>query len=130
MTAETIDHVRQAYQRSPNKSTLRASRELNVPQPSVWKIRRQRLALRRYQQQVFQHVTANDRVARFEFWGNVMDRIAEDETFLSKICFNDEATFHLCGKVSRHNVRIWRSENPHAVVERVRDSPKIHVFVL
>jgi hypothetical protein len=59
-----------------------------------------------------------------------MDRIAEDETFLSKICFSDEATFYLSGKVNRHNIRVWGSENPHAVVEHSRDSPKIKVFVL
>jgi hypothetical protein len=45
-SAETIDRVRQAYQRSPKKSTRLASRELNLPQPSVWKIIRKRLALR------------------------------------------------------------------------------------
>jgi hypothetical protein len=35
MSVETIDRVRQAYQRSP---TRRASHELSVPQSSVWKI--------------------------------------------------------------------------------------------
>jgi hypothetical protein len=57
-----------------------------------------------------------------------MDRIADDETFLSKICFSDEATFHLSRKVNRHNIRRWGSENLHAVVEYVRDSLKINVF--
>jgi hypothetical protein len=60
----------------------------------------------------------------------MMNRISEDETLLSKICFSDEATFHLSGKVSRYNIRIRGSENPHAVVEHVRDSPKMNVFVL
>jgi hypothetical protein len=32
------------------------------------------------------------------------------------------------GKVSRHNVRIWGTENPHATVEHVRDSPNVNVF--
>jgi hypothetical protein len=65
---------------------------------------------------MLQHITPKDRVVHFEFWGNMMDRIADDETFLSKICFSDEATFHLSGKVNRHNIRVWGSENPHAVV--------------
>jgi hypothetical protein len=83
---ETIDHVWQGYQRSPRKSTCQASRELNVPQPTVWKILRKCLALWPYRLQMLRHITPNDRVLRFEFCWNVMDRIADDETFLSKIC--------------------------------------------
>jgi hypothetical protein len=65
---------------------------------------------------MLQHITPNDRVVSFDFCGNMMDRIA-DETFLSKICFSDEATFHLSGNVNRHNIHVWGSENPHTVVE-------------
>jgi hypothetical protein len=78
---------------------------------------------------MLQHITPNDRVVCFEFCGNMIDRIAEDETFLSKICFSNEATFQLSGKVNRHNIRVWGSENPHTVVEHSRDSPKINGFL-
>jgi hypothetical protein len=77
---------------------------------------------------MLQHITPNNKVVRFEFCRNLMDCIA-DETFLSKICFSDEATFHLPGKVNRHNIRVWGSENPHAVVEHSRDGPKTNFFV-
>jgi hypothetical protein len=50
------------------------------------------------------------------------------DNLLSKLIFSDEATFHLSGKVNRHNVRVWGSENPHATLEVERDSPKINVF--
>jgi hypothetical protein len=36
---------------------------------------------------------------------------------------------HVCGKVNRHDVRIWGTENPHATVEHVRDSPKENAFL-
>jgi hypothetical protein len=52
----------------------------------------------------------------------------EDYLFLDKIFFSDEATFHLSGKVNRHNLIIWGSQNLHQVVEHVRDSPKVNVF--
>jgi hypothetical protein len=42
--------------------------------------------------------------------------------------FSDEATFHVSGKVNKQNVRIWESENPHATVEHIRDSPKVNVW--
>jgi hypothetical protein len=31
--------------------------------------------------------------------------------------FTDETTFHVSGKVYRHNVRIWGTEIPHVVWE-------------
>jgi hypothetical protein len=52
------------------------------------------------------------------------------KSFYHKICFSDEATFHLSGKVKRRNIRVWGSENPHAVVEHSRDSLNINFFVL
>ena len=42
------------------------------------------------------------------------------------MCFSDEATFHVSGKVNKHNIRIWGSQNPCEVLER--NSPKINVW--
>jgi len=47
----------------------------------------------------------------------------EEDDFFERLIFSDECTFHLCGKVNRHNVRIWGAENPKSVVEVARDSP-------
>ena len=44
------------------------------------------------------------------------------------MCLSDEATFHVSGKVNKHNIRIWGSQNPCEVLERERDSPKINVW--
>ena len=44
------------------------------------------------------------------------------------MCFSNEATFHVSGKVNKHNIRIWGSQNPCKVLERERDSPKINVW--
>lgn len=38
------------------------------------------------------------------------------------------ATFHVNGKVNRHNVCIWDEENLHAIVELERDSPEVNMF--
>jgi hypothetical protein len=54
--------------------------------------------------------------------------MSADDHFLKKVQFSDEATFHVSGAVDRRNVRIWRSENPHACVKHQRDSPKFSVF--
>jgi hypothetical protein len=52
----------------------------------------------------------------------------EDDKFLLRVIFSDEATFHLSGKVNRHNVGIWGLQNPHTTLEHERDSPKVNVF--
>ncbi|GFV22283.1 uncharacterized protein TNCV_3923431 [Trichonephila clavipes] len=44
--------------------------------------------------------------------------------FENILVFTDEATFHLSGKVNRHNLRFWGTENVHVTLEHQRDSPK------
>lgn len=39
-----------------------------------------------------------------------------------------EATFHIIGILSKHNIRIWGSEDPYAVIKHARDSPKVKFF--
>jgi hypothetical protein len=50
------------------------------------------------------------------------------DRFAGELIFSDEATFHLPGKVHRHNVRTWRTENICVITEHVRDSPKVNAF--
>lgn len=57
-----------------------------------------------------------------------MQNLLEEDGFAERLVFSDEATFHLSGKVNRHNVRIWGTEHPHTIVEYERDSPKVNVF--
>ena len=45
----------------------------------------------------------------------------------SVFCFSDETRFHV-SRVNRHNMIIYRSENPHVIREYIRDSPKINVW--
>ena len=66
--------------------------------------------------------------ARQAFFGNLQALMEKDDDLLAKIIFSDEANLHLSGKVNRYNVRIWRSENPHATLEAERDSPKLNVL--
>jgi hypothetical protein len=52
----------------------------------------------------------------------------KDKGLSKRIIFNDKGTFHLSRKVNRHNIRIWGSEKPVAVVEMECDSPKVTMF--
>jgi hypothetical protein len=58
----------------------------------------------------------------------MLEQLTADDSYLQKILFSDEATFHTHGVLNRHNCRIWGGENPHALMEHVRDSPKVNVW--
>ena len=58
---------------------------------------------------MLQALQSNDMPRRKEFAVNMLQRISEDEAFLRRVCFSDEATFHVSGKLNKHNVRIWGS---------------------
>jgi hypothetical protein len=47
----------------------------------------------------------------------MLNCLKEYNLFLNKIVLSDEVTFHLSGKVNRHNLIIWGSQNPLQVVE-------------
>ncbi|KAG8229973.1 hypothetical protein J437_LFUL008547 [Ladona fulva] len=69
-----------------------------------------------------------NKVKRLDFCSKVLEQMAVNNTFLDRLVFSDEATFHLLGQVNRHNIRIRGNENPHESVEHERDSPKVNVF--
>ena len=80
-----------------------------------------------YKLQLVQAITADDKRKRKQFCVDMQEKHEEDE-FNERIVFSHEATFPTNGKVNRNNVRIWGKENPHAIIEHERDSPKVNVF--
>ena len=60
---------------------------------------------------MLQRLQPNDTPKRKEFADNMLQQISEDEEFLKRICFSDEATFHVSGKLNKHSVRIWGSKH-------------------
>jgi hypothetical protein len=63
---------------------------------------------------------------RREFCEEMQLKMEEDGFVERQIC--DEATFHISGKVNRHSVLIWGTEQPHAQIEHQSDSPEVSVF--
>src|SRR5215469_13153260 len=43
VSEENVIRIQESFERSPRKSTRRASRELGIPQPTVWRVLRPRL---------------------------------------------------------------------------------------
>ena len=69
-----------------------------------------------YRLQLVQALHVSDRRKRTDFCDMLLEDM-EDDTFLPRLIFSDEATFRLSSKVSCHNVRIWALENPYEIVQ-------------
>jgi hypothetical protein len=123
-----VDRIREAFKASPQKSTYRASQQpLQLPQKTVWRVFRKRLVIKPYKLQMIQALTPNDKIVPHQFCVE-MQADMEDEDFVGRLVFTDQASFHVNEKVNRHNLRIWGTENPDSTIEHVRDSPKMNVF--
>jgi hypothetical protein len=59
----------------------------------------------------------NYRPHQRKFCSDMLNCLKQDNLFLDKIVVSDEANFDLSGKVNRHNIIIWGSQNPHQFVE-------------
>ena len=125
---ENIERARQAFQRSPKKFIRTAAGKLDLPRATAHKFLPKNLRLFAHKVQMLQAFQPNDMPKREEFAVNMLQRISEDETFLKRVCFSDEATFHVSGKLNKHNVRIWGPENPHVTRELQRDGLKENVW--
>ncbi|KAJ4435559.1 hypothetical protein ANN_18175 [Periplaneta americana] len=71
-----------------------ASVQLNIPPTTVHTVLHKRLRLRAYKLQLHQMITPNDKLERKRFAETMLDKVDDDDTFLTRVCFSDEATFH------------------------------------
>ena len=104
---ETVDAVRVAFHRSPRKSIRVASNELAISRSTVHKVLRKRFRLHDYKLQIVQTLKPDDHPRRAAFAEEILQRIDDDNDYLNSVVFSDEATFHVPGKVNKHDIRIW-----------------------
>jgi hypothetical protein len=100
---------------------------IQMPQSGIWPILRKCLRVRGYRLQVLEALNPENYSLRFPFCVDFQQRLEED-VLAEKLVFDDKATFHVCGNVNHHNVRILGTENPRATMEHVHDSPIVNVF--
>lgn len=125
---EAVERIRQSCVRSPKKSIARRSLQLGIPKTTIQNVLHKRLRLHAYKIQLKHEIKPTDRPKRYAFACNMLENIDNDESFLKRVIFTDEATFHVNGCVNRHNCRIWGSEQPNEIIEYVRNSPKLNVW--
>jgi transposase len=98
-----VDRIREAFKGGPQKSTYRASRQLQLPQKTVWRVLRKRLVVKPYKLQMAQALTQNDKIVRHQLCVEMQVDVG-GEHFVGCLVFTDEVTFHVNGKVNRHNL--------------------------
>ena len=125
---ETVETIRQAIEQSPKASTRRLSREHGIPKSTVWQTLRFVLKKKAYHIQVLHHLEPEDYAARMAMCHDLIEAV-NNEHLLAHVLFSDEATFHTCGLVNRHNSRIWADEQPHIAMELERNTPKVNVWL-
>ncbi|KFM67114.1 hypothetical protein X975_24747, partial [Stegodyphus mimosarum] len=84
--------------------------------------------LTRYSDEGTKRFKPNCDSVRYDFAVAMLSETEKDVDYLKRVLFSDKATFHLNGGINRHNDRIWSCKNLHAVVETVKDSPKLNVW--
>jgi hypothetical protein len=62
-----------------------------------------------YMLQLVQHLKPDHRFKRCDFCVEIQADMEAGES-ATRLIFSDESTFHLSGKVKRHNARIWGTE--------------------
>jgi hypothetical protein len=65
------------------------------------------LCCKPYRLQLARALSDGDKETLHVLCGEIFDKMENEDDYLNKT-----ATFHLCDKVNRHNVRIWSTENP------------------
>ncbi|KAJ8948893.1 hypothetical protein NQ318_005515 [Aromia moschata] len=77
-----------------------------------------------YKLQIIQELGDDDPDRRIQFCEIMTHRIFAQPLLIKNICFSDECTFYLNGKVNKQNCRYWSDFNPRIIREGHTQYPK------
>lgn len=109
---DNVINVLAIVEADPHISIRQISRDLDVSYWCIQKILSEH-KLHPYHIQLHQALTNEDFNRRMIFCQRIIVKFQEDQNFLSKVLWTDEATFSNIGKVNRHNMHYWSRNNPH-----------------
>lgn len=98
-------------------SIRRAARQTNIPRNTIFRTLKNN-HYRAYHLNPVQALHPGDEDRRLEFCRFLNQNLNQDNDFFSKILWSDESCFTRRGVVNFHNLRVWSTENPHAVRAR------------
>ena len=128
-TPQNVARVLESVRETPKKSVRRRSAELGIPRESVRRILKYDLGMKPYRIQMHQRLTDADAVARTNMCRWFLQKIDQDQTFLGKIWFSDEAHFYMNGQVNSKNYIFWGSQKPDEVYQKQVHDLKVTAWV-
>jgi len=127
-TPENIERFREAFERSPRRSTVRHTTTLGITSRSVRRILHNDLHYHPYKIQIVQALNTRDYGTRVRFCQEMLDLIGEVEDLVNNIWVSNEAHFHVSGFVNKQNFRYWSQANPRALHEKPLHFQKVTVW--
>jgi len=115
-TDETIDDVRNYFDKNPNTSIRKAAQVLDLKRETLRKIMRDVIKLHPYKITTHQLLTEKAMEKRVEFCKVITNMFESEELDEKQIIFTDEAHFWLNGYVNKQNYRFWGQENPNVSI--------------
>ena len=124
----SVDEIKEVILAGPRVSLRTHENELDIRRSTLQRIIRNGLRFKSYHLQVIHHLHNGDFRVRMEMCIELL-RLWVLEDLKNNILFSDEAVFHVCGIVNRHNSRIWACERPSEFIEWETNTPKVNVWI-
>ena len=102
--------------------------QLDMPQPTVWKILKSKLRCHPYKITKVHAITEDDKELRHFFSTRILAMMQRDDNWVQRILWTDESHMHQNGFVNCKNCVFWVEENPHKVFPQSLHSPKVTVW--
>ena len=113
---------------NPHHSTEKVSEECEVSATTARKYLKKN-KFHPYKINLVHQLSEDDPDRRMQFCDTMCEKIRLFPNYVKHICFSDESTFFLNGKVNRQNVRYWSDVNPHIFREGHTQFPeKVNVW--
>jgi hypothetical protein len=87
VSEENVQRVTETFGRSSKKSMRRASRELQMPVTTVWKVVRKKFFMKPYKIHLLHMLKEDDKAKRFQFCCELQE--AEEDDIVNRLIFSD-----------------------------------------
>lgn len=127
-SSEDILRVEEDVKEEPQMSIRVRARKLQLSRSNMHRILRDDLILHPYRPRLLQELSEEDFAHRMTFCEEMVELLENDANLLDRFVFTDEAHFHLCGNVNRHNLRYYAKENPNFFLTQPLHSSRVTVW--
>ena len=95
--------IEQLFTDQPSTSLRSASNQLHIPYSTIRDHLKGGIGMKQNHITMVQTLYPSDEAARLAMCFAFKEKIVNDDTYLSNLFFSDEASFHVNGRVNRHN---------------------------